>query len=244
MKEIFFDLYVCRNDIGLCHLPALLCQLPLLLSLPPPPHCVFPRLTHPWTLWLCCFRQWLGVLWQLCELFVLEWERRGRRAVDGTQPLQQQQQQAPQETASGLPAGVNPPLRAMTRQSLSILTPLALLVLLAGFSDFQLGSVGAEEDYNVQELLTRETFNQVQELEKSSKPGGHEEKRQIPAKISKEKASQSSKKADKTPTDTKSGKSFIFPWKISQGNLPFLRCDFKIKASEINTSTKCIKCTF
>ncbi|KAF6719357.1 Inactive carboxypeptidase-like protein X2 [Oryzias melastigma] len=92
----------------------------------------------------------------------------------------------------------------MTRQSLSILTPLALLVLLAGFSDFQLGSVGAEEDYNVQELLTRETFNQVQELEKSSKPGGHEEKRQIPAKISKEKASQSSKKADKTPTDTKS----------------------------------------
>ncbi|RVE59756.1 hypothetical protein OJAV_G00191640 [Oryzias javanicus] len=94
----------------------------------------------------------------------------------------------------------------MTRQSLSILTPLALLVLLAGFADFQLDSVGADEDYNVQELLTRETFNQVQELEKStsSKPGGHEQKRQIPAKISKEKASQSSKKADKTPTETKS----------------------------------------
>uniref|UniRef100_A0A3P9LVV6 Inactive carboxypeptidase-like protein X2 n=1 Tax=Oryzias latipes TaxID=8090 RepID=A0A3P9LVV6_ORYLA len=94
----------------------------------------------------------------------------------------------------------------MTRQSPSFLTPLALLVLLVGFADLQLGSVGADEDYNVQELLTRKTFNQVHELEKtaSSKPGEHEQERQIPAKISKERTPQSTKKANKTPTDAKS----------------------------------------
>ncbi|KAM6897731.1 inactive carboxypeptidase-like protein X2 [Xenentodon cancila] len=92
----------------------------------------------------------------------------------------------------------------MTRQRLSLLTPLALLGLLLGFADLSLGSAG--EDYYMQELLTREQYNQVQVLEKSfsSLPDGHGHPRQNPTKkISKEKA-ESSKKNNKPMADAKS----------------------------------------
>lgn len=49
----------------------------------------------------------------------------------------------------------------MTRQRLSLLTPLALLGLLMGLAD-----LSQDEDYYMQELLTRDQYNQVQMLEK------------------------------------------------------------------------------
>ncbi|XP_061564388.1 inactive carboxypeptidase-like protein X2 [Cololabis saira] len=95
----------------------------------------------------------------------------------------------------------------MTSQRLSLLTPLALLGLLLGFADLSLGSVGEDEDYYMQELLTREQYNQVQVQEKSSfssSPDGHGRPRQNPAKkIPKEKA-ESSKKKDKPVANAKS----------------------------------------
>ncbi|XP_024913604.1 inactive carboxypeptidase-like protein X2 [Cynoglossus semilaevis] len=54
----------------------------------------------------------------------------------------------------------------MTRQRLILLTPLALLGLLVGLADPNPDTMGEDEDYYMQELLTREQHNQVQMLEK------------------------------------------------------------------------------
>lgn len=100
----------------------------------------------------------------------------------------------------------------MTRQHLSLITPLAVLGLLAGFADLGHGSVGEDEDYYMQELLTREQYNKVQALEKpmTSVPDGHE---QNPAKKVPKGKAESSRKTDKTTADPKSGKCTSISWK-------------------------------
>lgn len=122
------------------------------------PRCIFPGLRRPWTLWLLClcFRQCLGALWELCELSVWEGERKGSSWWDAAP----QQQQAPLETPSGLSAGDNPPFPGvMTTQQRSFLIRLALLGLLVGLAEL---TAGEDEDYYMQELLTRDLYNQVQ----------------------------------------------------------------------------------
>lgn len=86
----------------------------------------------------------------------------------------------------------------MTRQRLSLFIPLALLALLVGFA-----SLSHAEDYYMQELLTREQYQQVQGLEKpgASVPDRHEHPGQYPAKNGPK------GKADKTSADAKSGKT-------------------------------------
>ncbi|XP_068161304.1 inactive carboxypeptidase-like protein X2 isoform X2 [Antennarius striatus] len=79
----------------------------------------------------------------------------------------------------------------MTRQHLRLLTPLALLGLLAGLADLGHGSASEDEDYYMQELLTREQYNQVQMLEK---PLGSIPEHQNPAKT--ERAGAKSVKTD------------------------------------------------
>lgn len=97
----------------------------------------------------------------------------------------------------------------MTRQRLSLLTPLALLGLLVGLADLSYGSTGEDEDYYMQELLTREQYNQVQMLEKpvASIPDRHEHHGHNPAKKVPKGKADSSRQTDKTTDDAKTGKS-------------------------------------
>ncbi|XP_047465851.1 inactive carboxypeptidase-like protein X2 [Mugil cephalus] len=94
----------------------------------------------------------------------------------------------------------------MTRQHLSLITPLAVLGLLAGFADLGHGFVGEDEDYYMQELLTREQYNKVQVLEKpmTPMPDGHA---QNPVKKLPKGKAESSRKTDKTTADPKSAKT-------------------------------------
>lgn len=96
----------------------------------------------------------------------------------------------------------------MTRQRLSLLTPLALLGLLLGLADLSHGSADEDEDYYMQELLTRDQYNQVQMLEKpvASIPDMHEHPSQNPAKKVPKGKAESSRQVDETTADTKSGK--------------------------------------
>lgn len=128
-------------------------------------------------------------------------------AVDGTQPGSSSRLLWRRHQA--LWAGDNPP-GVMTRQRLCLLTTLALLGLLVGFANLSRGSAGEDEDYYMQELLTREQYNHVQMLEKpvASKPDGHEQSRQNPAK--KMPQGKAGKKTDKTTADAKSGKTLPF----------------------------------
>lgn len=96
----------------------------------------------------------------------------------------------------------------MTRRRLSFLTPLALLGLLAGLADLGHSSrAGEDEDYYMQELLTRDQYNQVQTLENpaASVPERHVHPSQRSKNVPKGK-SESSKQMGKTQTDMKSGK--------------------------------------
>lgn len=95
----------------------------------------------------------------------------------------------------------------MTRQRLSLLAPLALLGLLVGLTNLGHGSADEDEDYYMQELLTREQYYQVQMLEKpvASTPDRQEQPSQNPAKkVAKGKA-ESSRHSDKVAAHTKSG---------------------------------------
>ncbi|XP_035469214.2 inactive carboxypeptidase-like protein X2 isoform X2 [Scophthalmus maximus] len=94
----------------------------------------------------------------------------------------------------------------MTRRRLSFLTPLALLGLLVGLADLSHGSTGEDEDYYMQELLTREQYNQVQMLEKpvASIPDRHEHQGQNPAKKVPKGKEEGSRQTDQTTADAKS----------------------------------------
>ncbi|XP_034070185.1 inactive carboxypeptidase-like protein X2 [Gymnodraco acuticeps] len=70
----------------------------------------------------------------------------------------------------------------MTRQRITLLTPLALLGLLAGLVDLSHGSAHEDEDYYMQELLTREHINQFQEKPVASIPDRYEPPSPKPAK--------------------------------------------------------------
>lgn len=92
----------------------------------------------------------------------------------------------------------------MTRQRLGLFILLALLLLLVGLADLSHG-----EDYYMQELLTREQYNQVQVPQKAgaSIADRHEHAGQYPAKnVPKD---DSSKETDKTAADAKTGKKEI-----------------------------------
>ncbi|TMS21862.1 Inactive carboxypeptidase-like protein X2 [Larimichthys crocea] len=97
----------------------------------------------------------------------------------------------------------------MTRQRLSLLTPLALLGLLMGLADISHGFAGEDEDYYMQELLTRDQYNKVQMLEKpvASIPDRHEHPSQNPAKKVPKGKAESNRQTDKTTADTKSVKT-------------------------------------
>lgn len=193
----------CVNHLSHCLLPACsLISCCLCLSLP---HCIFPRLRRPWTLWLRCLHYRLGALWQLSELFASEGRGSERRALDGTQNRQHQEAQL--ETRSWLSNGDNPPPRAMTGQLLSLLTPLALL-LFVGFADLSLASVEEDEDNYMQEMLTRERYNQVRMPEKSisSTANAQGEPKQKPARKMPKGEMGNDKKTDKIPDSTKPGK--------------------------------------
>lgn len=86
----------------------------------------------------------------------------------------------------------------MTRQRLSLLTALALLGLLVGLADLSHGSVDEDEDYYMQELLTRDQYNQVQMLEKpvASIPERHEHPSQNPTKTVPKGKTESSRQMD------------------------------------------------
>lgn len=111
----------------------------------------------------------------------------------------------------------------MARQRLSLLTPLALLGLLVGLADLGHGSAGEDEDYYMQELLTREQYNKVQVLEKpvASIPDRHEHPNQNPAKKVPKGKADSSRQMDKATADAKSGKSIEV---FLQDN--FIKCCF------------------
>lgn len=108
----------------------------------------------------------------------------------------------------------------MARQRLSLLTPLALLGLLVGMADLSHGSAAEDEDYYMQELLTRDQYNQVQMLDKpvASIPERHEQPSQNAAKKVPKAKAESSRQADKITADTKSGKTTA----SSQGSTPLL----------------------
>ncbi|XP_053710090.1 inactive carboxypeptidase-like protein X2 isoform X2 [Synchiropus splendidus] len=101
----------------------------------------------------------------------------------------------------------------MTRQRLRLLVPLALLGLLTNFSRV---STDEDEDYYMQELLTREQYNQVQLQEKpvASVP----DKQQQPArKVPKD--TDSSRKMDKNNAEAKLAKTGTKkPEKNKKGN--------------------------
>lgn len=94
----------------------------------------------------------------------------------------------------------------MTRQHLSVLTPLALLGLLVGLAELSHGSAGEDEDYYMQDLHTREQYNQVQMLEKpvASIPDSQNSDKKVP----KGKAD-NSRQMDKTTPNAKTGKSTV-----------------------------------
>ncbi|KAK1881573.1 Inactive carboxypeptidase-like protein X2 [Dissostichus eleginoides] len=95
----------------------------------------------------------------------------------------------------------------MTRQRITLLTPLALLGLLAGLVDLSHGSAREDEDYYMQELLTREHINQFQEKPVASIPDRHEPASPKPAKkVAKGKAD-SSRQTDKTTANSKAVKT-------------------------------------
>ncbi|MEQ2188198.1 hypothetical protein GOODEAATRI_012573, partial [Goodea atripinnis] len=95
----------------------------------------------------------------------------------------------------------------MTGQLLSLLTPLALL-LLVGLADLSLASVDDDDDYYMQEMLTRERYNQVRLPENpiSSTADAREEVKQNPAK-NMPKGEVENKKTDKITDPTKSVKA-------------------------------------
>ncbi|XP_005794845.1 inactive carboxypeptidase-like protein X2 [Xiphophorus maculatus] len=92
----------------------------------------------------------------------------------------------------------------MTGQLLSLLTPLALL-LFVGFADLCLASVEEDEDNYMQEMLTRERYNQVRMPEKSisSTANAQGEPKQKPARKMPKGEMGNDKKTDKIPDSTK-----------------------------------------
>nr|XP_015818469.2 inactive carboxypeptidase-like protein X2 [Nothobranchius furzeri]XP_054605223.1 inactive carboxypeptidase-like protein X2 [Nothobranchius furzeri] len=94
-----------------------------------------------------------------------------------------------------------PPPRAMTRQCLWM--PLALLLLL-GLADLSFGSADEHEDYYMQEMLTREHYNQVQvpETPITSPPDGQGQPRR--SETMPKGKGESDKKADKGIAPAKS----------------------------------------
>ncbi|CAJ1080254.1 inactive carboxypeptidase-like protein X2 [Xyrichtys novacula] len=97
----------------------------------------------------------------------------------------------------------------MTRQRLRVLTLLALLGLLVWLADLGFSSAVEDEDYYMQELLTRDQDNQVQTLEKpvASIPDRHEHPSQNSGKKVPKGKAESSRQTDKTPADEKSVKT-------------------------------------
>ncbi|XP_015238976.1 PREDICTED: inactive carboxypeptidase-like protein X2 [Cyprinodon variegatus] len=92
----------------------------------------------------------------------------------------------------------------MTRKLLSLLTPLALL-LLVGFGDPSF--VDEDEDYYLQEMLTRERYNQVKVKPKSSTADTQEEPKQNPARKIPKGEVGNDKKTDRISDSTKSVKA-------------------------------------
>lgn len=80
-----------------------------------------------------------------------------------------------------------------------------------GLAELSHGSAGEDEDYYMQDLLTREQYNQVQMLEKpvASIPDRHDHPSQNPGKKVPKGKADSSRQMDKTTADAKSGKSFV-----------------------------------
>ncbi|XP_062234862.1 inactive carboxypeptidase-like protein X2 [Platichthys flesus] len=93
----------------------------------------------------------------------------------------------------------------MTRRCLSLLTPLALLGLLLGLADLSQDAAGEDEDYYMQELLTREQYNQVQMQEKpvASVPDRQEHPGRNPGKKVPKGKEVSSRQTDQTSADAK-----------------------------------------
>lgn len=89
----------------------------------------------------------------------------------------------------------------MTRQRFSLLSALALLGFLTAHLSH--GSDAEDEDYYMQELLTREQYNQVQVLEKTAAS----DERQSNVKEMPNEKPDGRKSADKTTTDIKAVKS-------------------------------------
>lgn len=181
----------------------------LCLLLPSLPHHIFPQTEAfmdplaPLPLLLTWSA--LRTLW---TLFSLEWGRGERETSSWWDAARQQEQQQQAHLETGLSAARNlspPLLQAMTRQCINLLTPLVLL-LLAGLADLSLGSAGEHEDYYMQEMLTREQYNQVQVQEKpvASTPDRHDHPRQ--SKKSPKGKPESNKKTEKNSAPTKSGK--------------------------------------
>uniref|UniRef100_A0A3Q2PDE8 Inactive carboxypeptidase-like protein X2 n=1 Tax=Fundulus heteroclitus TaxID=8078 RepID=A0A3Q2PDE8_FUNHE len=93
----------------------------------------------------------------------------------------------------------------MTGKLLRLLTPLALL-LLVGFADLSLASVDEDEDYYMQEMLTRERYNRARVPEKpnSSTADTQEEAKQNPARKMPRGEVGNDKKTDKITDPTRS----------------------------------------
>uniref|UniRef100_A0AAQ4RG07 Carboxypeptidase X, M14 family member 2 n=1 Tax=Gasterosteus aculeatus aculeatus TaxID=481459 RepID=A0AAQ4RG07_GASAC len=99
--------------------------------------------------------------------------------------------------------------RVMAGQRLGLLTPLALLGLLVGLADLSHGFAGEDEDYYMQELLTREQLNQVRVQEKpaASTPDMHEQPSQSPTKKAPKGDAGSGRQTGKTTADGKTVKT-------------------------------------
>ncbi|XP_060884337.1 inactive carboxypeptidase-like protein X2 [Labrus mixtus] len=93
----------------------------------------------------------------------------------------------------------------MTSQLLRLLTPLALLGLLLGLADLSHDSAIEDEDYYMQEMLTRDQYNQVQILEKpvASIPDRHERPSQNSGKKVPKGKAESSRQLDKDAKSVK-----------------------------------------
>lgn len=96
----------------------------------------------------------------------------------------------------------------MRRQRLSLLALLALLGLFVGLADLSHGHAAEDEDYYMQELLTREQYNQVQGPEEpvASIADRQERPGQTPAKKAPKGKADSSRQADKDTAEAKSVK--------------------------------------
>lgn len=97
----------------------------------------------------------------------------------------------------------------MRRHCLSLFTLLALLGLLAVVvADLGHGHADEDEDYYMQELLTRERYNQVQGPDEpvASIADRQEHPGQTSAKKGPKGKADSSRHVDKSASDTKSGK--------------------------------------